>query len=439
MTLETTPLQADRQYLPVQTLRVDVEEGLDKGQSHVALADAFSIGTSEGNDLVLSDPTVSRYHVDLTRGAQGIVVIDRGSTNGTFAGSTRIERGLVAPGTRLRLGRSLLRVTDAEATTVDLHAGEVLADLHGRSAVMRRLMAQIERCAQTDVSVLIAGESGTGKELIARALHSVGPRAAGPFVVVDCGALAPHLVASELFGHERGAFTGAEQRHPGAFERAHGGTLFLDEVGELPAELQSVLLGALERRRFRRVGGRQEIEVDVHVVSATNRDLRAEVNANTFRLDLYYRLAVVGLSVPPLRERPEDLGLLIAHFLREAGYDGDANALFSPTKMQELSRYRWPGNVRELRNVVEATLAIGEAPLPGAVAQETASGSAGGDVEHLLHLPYKQARQEILADFELRYVHNLLDSTGGNVSEAARVARMDRSYLSGLVKRLGLK
>ena len=179
---------------------------------------------------------------------------------------------------------------------------------------MRRLMAQVDRVAKANVPVLLVGESGTGKELVARALHEQSPRADKPLVVVDCGALAPGVVASELFGHERGSFTGAERTHVGAFERADGGTLFLDEIGELPPELQPQLLGALERRRFRRVGGKVDISVDVRVVSATNRDLRAEVNAGTFRLDLYYRVGVVEVRIPPLRERPDDLSLLVDHF-----------------------------------------------------------------------------------------------------------------------------
>jgi DNA-binding NtrC family response regulator len=221
------------------------------------------------------------------------------------------------------------------------------------------------------------------------ALHDLGPRAARPFVAVDCGALAPSLVASELFGHERGAFTGAEAQHVGAFERAHGGTLFLDEIGELPFALQASLLGALERRRVRRLGGRADLAIDVRVVSATNRDVRGDVNSGAFRLDLYYRLAVVTLRLPPLRERAEDIELLVEHFLRECGEDGLINALISPATMRSLASHHWPGKVRELRNLIEATLAMGEPP----ALDPAPPGAPGDPIAAVLALPYRTARE----------------------------------------------
>jgi DNA-binding NtrC family response regulator len=440
----TTPLEPKGAGLPVRTLRVDVVEGPDAGKSCVAGSESVTVGTAEGNELVLTDPTVSRYHLELIRHPKGVLVLDHRSTNGTLAGPTRLERGMVPPGTNLRIGRTVVRVDDGENVTIELHPSDTLGSLRGRSRVMRRMMAQVARCAQTEAPILLVGESGTGKELIARALHDLGPRADAPFEVVDCASLAPNLVASELFGHERGAFTGAERQHVGAFERANGGTLFLDEIGELPADLQPMLLGALERRRFRRVGGRTEIAVDVRVISATHRDLRAEINANTFRLDLYYRLAVIVIRVPPLRDRPEDLPLLIESFLSEMGHTDPPEQLFPPAKMEALAAHRWPGNVRELRNLVEATVAMGEAPpLEGDIdVGETSEGPHDESqiaVGRMLRLPYKAARQELLREFELRYVKRLLETNDGNVSRAARAAGMDRSYLSGLVKRHGLK
>jgi DNA-binding NtrC family response regulator len=298
-------------------------------------------------------------------------------------------------------------------------------------------MAQIDKAAASDTPVLLVGESGTGKELIARALHEKGARAKGPFVTVDCGSLSPSLVASELFGHEKGAFTGAHERHTGAFERANGGTIFLDEIGELPAALQPTLLGALERRRFRRVGGRDEVEVDVRVVSATNRDLRAEVNAGQFRLDLYYRIAVVVLRVPPLRERREDVPVLVEHFLREAGEDGRLEEIVTAETMDALCAHTWPGNVRELRNVVEAMRVMGEAPDLGGA--PSGAGASDVVVERALGLAYKDARDAVLEDFERRYLARLLDRAEGNVSRAARDARMDRTYLIKLLAKHGLK
>src|SRR5215470_14554505 len=341
--------------LPIRTLAVEIVEGADAGQARMAESDTMTVGSAEGNDLVLGDATVSRYHLELQRRPDGILVADAGSLNGTFVGAVRVERALVPPETTLRVG-------DGQNVTLELHRSEALAGLRGRAPVMRRLLLSVERAAQSDAAVLLVGESGTGKEVIARALHDLGPRAKGPFVTVDCGALSPTLVASELFGHERGAFTGADRQHLGAFERAGGGTIFLDEIGELPAALQSNLLGVLERRRFRRLGGKQEISTDVRVVSATHRDLRAEVNSGTFRLDLYYRLAVVVMKVPPLRERADDVPLLVEHFLRECGHAGPVGELISPAAMHALMHHHWPGNVRELRNLIEATVAMGEAP-----------------------------------------------------------------------------
>ena len=420
--------------LPIRTLAIEIVEGPAAGLARMAESDTLTLGTADGNDVVIADPTVSRYHLELIRRPDGIQVIDAGSLNGTFAGTVRVERAVVPPGTTLRLGKTALRVGDGQNVTVELHRSEALAGLRGRTPVMRRLLHSIERAAQSDAAVLLVGESGTGKEVIARALHDVGPRKRGPFVTVDCGALAPTLVASELFGHERGAFTGADRQHAGAFERASGGTLFLDEIGELPPALQATLLGVLERRRFRRLGGKTEIVVDVRVVSATHRDLRAEVNANTFRLDLYYRLAVVVMKVPPLRERAEDVPLLVEHFLRECGHDGPIEALISPAAMKQLMGHHWPGNVRELRNLIEATVAMGETPQLDGV-----SAGGGATPDALVALPYKEARAQVLADFEGRYLRALLERSRGNVSQAAREARMDRSHLIDLLTRHGLK
>jgi DNA-binding NtrC family response regulator len=433
----STEPSSDRRGLPVRTLSVAVVSGPDVGARQVAESETLTVGTAEGNDLVLSDPTVSRFHLELVAGGDGIRVEDHASTNGTVFEGARISKGTVPAGATLRLGKTTIRVDDGERVTVALHAEDELSGLRGRTPVMRRLMAQIERAAAADSAVLLVGESGTGKELMARALHDQGPRANKPFVTVDCGSLSPSLVASELFGHEKGSFTGADARHVGAFERADGGTLFLDEIGELPTPLQSTLLGALERRRFRRVGGREEIAVDVRVVSATHRDLRAQVNDGAFRLDLYYRIAVVVLRVPPLRERREDIPLLVEHFLREAGVDGDIATVVPPDAMDALTGHSWPGNARELRNVVEATLVMGEAP----PLSEAPSGPGGDSdvVERTLHHGYKEARTLVLDDFERRYCEALLARAEGNVSKAARDARMDRTYLIKLLARHGLK
>jgi DNA-binding NtrC family response regulator len=430
-------LREQFQGLPVRTLRVEVLAGPDQGKSATAQEESLSLGTASDNDLVLGDATVSRYHVELRSRADGVEVVDHGSTNGTFAHGVRITRGVVPAGTVLSLGRTQVRAGEGEEVRVALFEDEQLGQLCGRTPGMRRLMAQVQKAAQSDAPVLIIGESGTGKEVIARSLHELGPRAKGPLVTVDCGALTPTLVASELFGHEKGAFTGADRQHVGAFERAHGGTLFLDEIGELPQALQPTLLGVLERRRFRRLGGKQDLSIDVRVLSATHRDLRDEVNAGTFRLDLFYRLAVIRLSVPPLRERKDDVPLLVEHFLREAGHDGPVAELISEPAMQQLVAHRWPGNVRELRNLIEATLAMGEPPAVDDLGRKSQPGMDA--IAPLLDLHYKDARGALLEQFEKRYLEHWLHKTEGNVSKAARDARIDRSHLNDLLRRHQLR
>ena len=424
---------------PVQTVRVDVVQGPDVGQA-CAAGECVTIGTARDNSLVLSDSTVSRYHVELRAQPEGVHIVDLGSTNGTFAAGLRVERAFGSPGMSLSVGKTQLALSAGPADEVELSPGDSLAGLRGRTPAMRRLMSQIERAARGNVATLISGESGTGKELVARALHESSPQRDNPFITVDCGALAPTLVASELFGHERGAFTGAAHQRVGAFEQAHGGTLFLDEIGELPRAVQATLLGALERKRFKRLGGRREIVVDVRVVSATNRDLRAEVNAGHFRLDLFYRLAVLRLHLPPLRERLDDLPLLLEHFARRAGHGDSLGVLLSESTLRQLREYFWPGNVRELKNFVEATLTMGEPVSLGDDPAAPQPQSSGGDlIRRLLPRPYREARSALLSEFESQYLSHLLSNAGDNVSKAARIAKMDRSHLIDLLRRHGLR
>jgi DNA-binding NtrC family response regulator len=421
------------QGLPIRAFRVEVVAGPDLGKVAVS-HDAATVGTADGNDLQLADKAVSRYHLELQRRNDRILVTDLGSTNGTDLGSAVLEgsRALVLPGATVTVGETKLRIDDGDVVLVDQRAPDAVADLKGRSLAMRKLYASILKVAESKVPVLLCGESGTGKELIARAIHGEDDPQK-PFATVDCAATVPSLFASELFGYERGAFTGADKRSDGAFLRAHGGTIFLDEIGELSMDLQSALLGVLERRRVRRVGGHEEIPIDVRVISATHRDLRSEVNAGRFRLDLYYRLAVVMVQVPPLRDRATDIPLLVEHFLRQAGHEGPVEQIFPPAAMAELARHTWPGNVRELRNVVEAALVMG-APQSfdrsasfGPPSAPPPMGSASTS--------YRDARREVLEAFERDYLTQLLARTTGNVRQAAREARMDRSYLIELLKR----
>ena len=449
---EAPTVRHERNALPVRSLRLDVIEGPDAGKRHVAASDLITVGTAAGNDLVLTDETVSRYHLEIRQASGRILVEDHGSTNGTVVAGMELERARVSPGTTLQLGKTRIRIEDGGTVEVELFDADRLGPMRGRTSGMRRLMAQIAKASRTDAALLVLGETGTGKEVVAQAIHESSPRAGKPFETVDCGSLLPTLVASELFGHERGAFTGAVDRHVGAFERADGGTIFLDEIGELPPALQAALLGVLERKSFRRVGGTKPIAVDVRVIAATNRDLRQEVNQGTFRSDLYYRLAVLTFRLPPLRERTDDLPLLIEHFLREAGSSAEVNDLIPHELMQSLKRYRWPGNVRELRNFVEAALAMGEAPILDADGQPPPPGEPSGahapraaGEGPLLELGdasgqgYRETRDKVLHLFEHQYLTALIARTKGNVASASREANMDRSYLIELLKKHGMK
>jgi DNA-binding NtrC family response regulator len=425
----------------VRILRIEVVDGPDRGK-HATSSDAIAIGTANDNGLVVGDPTVSRYHLEVEVRPDGIAIADLGSTNGTYLGSARIERALVVPGTQIKLGDSMIRIDDGGRRTVAYGRPRELGGMRAQSPVMLRLFAAVERVAPSASlsSVLIVGESGTGKERVAEALHALSPRAAGPFVTIDCGALPSTLVASELFGHERGAFTGADRTYAGAFERARGGTVFLDEIGELPATDQVALLGVLERRRFRRIGGTTDLELDARVIAATNRDLRAEVNSTRFRHDLYHRIAVVVLRTPALRERPDDIPVLVEMFARELGATGPIEQIFRPELLGSWQLHPWPGNVRELRNAVESALVMGDG-----IADPSSDGAALDDGDdddprpRATIEPYKLARAQAVDTFERPYLERLLDAARGNVSRAARLARMDRSYLSELLRRHAIK
>ncbi len=394
--------------------------------------DLFRIGTHSSNDLVLRDPCVSSFHCKLTRSGAGWRLTDNGSLNGTRLDGVRVRDADLGTEGTITVGDSILLVRATDATgEIPVPDIQSFGALGGTSVVMRRLFAFLEKVAASEINVLIEGESGTGKELVAAEIVQRGPRAEGPFVIVDCGAISPSLVESELFGHVRGAFTGAERERVGAFEAANGGTVFLDEIGELPLELQPKLLRALESREIRRVGETRPRKVDVRVIAATNRDLQREVNKGLFREDLYFRLAVMDVRVPPLRDRLEDLPLLVRGFLAALGM-ADQQDLFTPRVLAELAAHDWPGNVRELRNYVERTIVLREPP-PTSKRQ----GGTAGDVD--LGTPFKLAKDAVVNTFERSYLAALLEAAGGNVSRAARSGGMDRMYLHRLIQKHGLR
>jgi DNA-binding NtrC family response regulator len=431
----TTHLAGPR-TLGFPKVRLKVLKGPDKGTAVTLEQDEILIGGADGANLRLSDPTVSRNHCVIRLTAKGPLLRDLGSTNGTRIEGVDVREGYVPAGATLTLGHSQVRFEPLdESVQIPLADSERFGRLWGRSTAMRRLFAVAGRVAASDVTVLIQGETGTGKDALTEAIHQASTRAAGPLVVVDCGAVPPNLFESELFGHEKGAFTGADRARAGAFEEADGGTLFLDEIGELPLPLQPKLLRVLEARELRRIGAAQPRKVDVRVIAATNRDLREEVNRGTFRQDLYFRLEVVRLQVPPLRERPEDIPVLAEHF-RQLAKPGAVTAPLSEEMLTSFMAHPWPGNVRELRNAVERLTVLDEM----AFAAQTAPAAASGAEPPVdVQVPFKDGKNALVESFERRYVSAMLEATGGNISEAARRAGIDRVYLLRLMGRYGLR
>jgi two-component system, NtrC family, response regulator GlrR len=420
----------------VAALRLEVVAGADAGRTYEVTGERVVIGTHESADVRLADRAVSRFHCELVRADGRLILRDLGSTNGTFVAGLAVREVFLPPGAMIGLGDSRVMVeVSAAPGRVDRSSHGRFGRLLGRSAAMQRVFAQLERAAARDATVLLTGETGTGKEVAAESLHRESARRGGPFVVVDCGAIPAELLESELFGHERGAFTGAVRSHEGAFAAAAGGTIFLDEIGELPRELQPKLLRVLSRRAVKPVGGEAYAEIDIRVIAATNRDLRREVNADRFRGDLYFRLAVVEIQLPPLRERLDDLPLLIEATLDELKASAaERRWLLDPAFLAQLGRGTWPGNVRELRNTIERALALGGLP-DGPDTPDTP-----GDVPRVdIARPYKEARDEWLATFERGYLTSLLDAHGGNIRAAARAAGIDRVYFYRLLARHGLR
>ncbi|MBK7863414.1 MAG: sigma 54-interacting transcriptional regulator [Archangiaceae bacterium] len=419
-----TPARAQ----PARALKLCVAAGPDFGRELLLEKSSYRVGKAADCDLVLTDRSVSNTHLLVEPTPSGVRVTDMGSTNGTVYRGARVTSAVLTAPAVLKLGRTELKLQlrDQPVEALPPSDASAFGGLLGQSLPMRQLFARLERIAETDATVLIQAETGTGKELCARALHQHGKRRERPFEVCDLAALAPTLCESELFGHVAGAFTGAAGAHPGVFERASGGTLFLDEVGEMPLELQSRLLRALEQREIKRVGGSGVVKVDVRVIAATHRDLLEAVKAGRFREDLYFRLAAVTVELPPLRERPEDLSMLIDHFLaQEKRPAGEMR----PETRELLADYPWPGNVRELRNVVTQVVSLGEAATLPKVAVPEATPAPDGK--------YKDAKDALVDAFERDYFERLLKHHDFNVTRAAAAAGITRVYMQKLMKKHG--
>jgi len=417
----------------VQRFRLQGLNGELEGKSFDSSSDRLQVGSHPLNEVEVRDRTVSRFHCEVFVDREGRAwVKDLGSRNGTRVNGVRIREAEIQEGMVLRVGQlELAFIPLAERNEVPVAAVGSFGTLVGSSLPLRAAFAVLEKAAASSVTVLLTGESGTGKSEAAELLHERSGRASRPFRVVDCAAVPANLLESELFGHERGAFTGAIQRRVGVFEEADGGTVFLDEVGELPPELQPKLLRVLEAREVRRVGSNRHVPVDVRVIAATNRDLRAEVNVGRFRPDLYFRLAVLTVRLPALRERPGDIPLIARQLLGRLTLDEETRrALTDPAFLARLQLSPWAGNVRELRNHLERCAALHEALQPS---------TEDPSPQHLdaldVSIPFSEARRRLLATFERNYVRALLERHEGNVSQAAATARVDRAHLHRIMRR----
>lgn len=432
--------------------RLIVVDGADEGRELSIERARVTIGRSLICDLVLADKAVSGTHCEIVASEKGVMLKDLGSTNGTTIGDLRIREVWIKPGTVIRAGQTTLRYEAGEGEVeIDLSKEERYFDLIGKSVRMREIFAVLAKVAPSDLTVLVRGQTGTGKELVARALHHGSRRKEQPLVVQDCSAIPENLIESTLFGHERGAFTGATDRRKGSFEQAEGGTIFLDEIGELNLSLQPKLLRVLENREVRRVGGEKTIPVNVRVVAATNRDLRQMVNEGTFREDLYFRLSVVTVELPSLCERPEDVSLLTETFLKEFSkrrFPGEESKLtITKNAMARLALYPWPGNVRELRNTLERAAFLADdteltvKDLMPSSQKTPLAALPGGNAEHFVEegMPFKDAKQKVLETFEPAYLKALLDKYGDNITRSAQAAGLTRYHLRELAKRYGVR
>ena len=422
--LSTRVLEGERPVLDLDTVEVHVIAGPDRGLKFTLGPSSVIIGTSSSCDLPLHDPTVSARHAEIARDPRGYLIRDLGSTNGLYCGKWRVDRVFLSDGMRVDLGDSALSVRGKKSRIqLPLVQAGRFGALIAHSVAMRAFLAQLESAAQSSSTVLIEGETGTGKEHAAEMVHASSLRRLGAFVVFDCAATNPSLAAAQLFGHERGAFTGAQSAMPGLFGAADGGTLLLDEVGDLPLELQPLLLRAIEGGTHRSLGGRNDVSHDVRIIATTKRNLEEMVRLKRFRQDLYFRLAVIKLRVPALRERTEDVPFLAERFAQEAGVS------LSPDWLGPLASHNWPGNVRELRNTIV------RGGLEGAPARrQTPSIVPIRDQDGRL-LPLPEVRRHAADSVERVAVEAALEEALGNLTQAAELVGISRQSFTALAQK----
>jgi len=425
-----------------------VVSGPLQGREFVVNKDLFTIGSGDRNDLVVADSTVSRRHCEIAVDQNGYFIRDLESTNGTRVQGIRVSSAHLAPGAEIQLGKTRLVFCPLqEASDIPLSSSEAFGKCIGRSVAMRRIFYLAETYAPTDATMMITGETGTGKEVMAEEIHLHSPRKDKPFIVIDCAAITKDLIESELFGHIKGAFTGANSDRQGAFELADGGTVFLDEIGDLSPDLQPKLLRVLEKREIRRVGCNKMRKIDVRIICATNRNLANEVNEGRFREDLYYRLSVVHIEIPPLRRRRDDIPLLVKKFLTDLHGPEAVNDLadFDRT-IEVLKRHEWPGNVRELRNLIELAFYSERRPvdlsafLSLSTFRKTSTPAHEADMMQFeTDRPFKDAKNDLIEEFEKAYLNELLARNRQNISRSARDAGIERAYLQRLLTKYGMR
>jgi DNA-binding NtrC family response regulator len=439
--LEPTIRHSSLQLVQLEAGRLVIETGPETGRAVAMTGERLVVGRAVGSDLVLSDPAVSATHCELLATPAGTLLRDLGSTNGIELSGHRVPQLALHHGSTFVVGATRLRF-ELTGSQVDVQVSteEEFGELYGRSLQMRQVFARLERVAPLDLTVLITGETGTGKELVARTVHEMSLRAGRPFLVLDCGSIPRELVESTLFGHERGAFTGAVAARAGVFEEASGGTLFLDEIGNMDLDLQRRLLRVLERREVTRVGSNRPISVDARIVAASNQDLREAINRGTFREDLFFRLAQVQVDLPALRERVEDIAGLSHRLLREAGaWLSVAPREIAPDAEQALLAHGWPGNVRELRNVIQRAASLCQgATLTLADLELRPDRRPAPDIEIDLNLTFKEAKARVIERFERSYLAALITRHRGNLTRAAQHADVARNHLRELLRQRGV-
>lgn len=458
--------------LQVQRAQLLLHPGQARQYEVITEQDLISIGAHEDNVIcIIDDDTISRHHCRIVQEGDEYVLMDHTSTNGTHINGVRIREAVLAHGDTIAVGNTHIRFHHVrEQVDIKPSESDRFGDIVGRSIKMREIFSILEKVAPTSATILIEGETGTGKEVIAQAIHKMSARAKGPLVVFDCSSIPASLIESELFGHEKGSFTGAVMSRKGLFEMADGGTIFMDELGELSIDLQPKLLRVLEQREIRPVGSNKATSINVRVVSATNRALEDEIRDGGFRQDLFYRLNVVRIYLPPLRARREDVSLLVQHFLSTKSFnkreDGTQRVVsIEQAAMNRLEEYNWPGNVRELVNIVERACSLADTSclritdLPDHISGRASTSPSAQSIssvrvddsdqaatwsdlphrEAFNNKPFKEAKEEWISIFEQDYITELLVRHKCNISQAAREADIDRKYFRKLMHKYDIE